>query len=108
MLAHLSPLLDWWNDLLCYQEQVYVMYMKMDSESDFTVWKHIAKVNPRWRVDVVSSLSVCANIVQAYKITLAVITLIGIFILIFFKSGPRATCWKIWSLLAVSVAESAE
>ena len=30
------------------QEQVYVMYMKMDNASDFTVWKHIAKVNYNW------------------------------------------------------------
>ncbi|KAK7101018.1 protein O-linked-mannose beta-1,2-N-acetylglucosaminyltransferase 1-like [Littorina saxatilis] len=34
------------------KEQVYLMFMKMDSASDFKVWKHIAKCYHIWDLDV--------------------------------------------------------
>ncbi|XP_076440231.1 protein O-linked-mannose beta-1,2-N-acetylglucosaminyltransferase 1-like isoform X2 [Babylonia areolata] len=35
-----------------HKDQVYVVYMKMDSETDFTVWKYIAKCYHIWDLDV--------------------------------------------------------
>ncbi|KAL8570719.1 hypothetical protein ACOMHN_039154 [Nucella lapillus] len=34
------------------KDQVYVVYMKMDNEADFTVWKYIAKCYHIWDLDV--------------------------------------------------------